>query len=68
MGIGGMVITDDEVHAQISGIADLLMCLDTSIYRYDQSSSDAVGIVYPLPRDTIALLISVWDIVGEMIL
>ena len=61
--VGNMVVADDEVNATLISIRNFVDCLDAAIEHNNQFYTCLCCIVYSLDADTIALLVTIRDIV-----
>ena len=57
-----MVVTDDEVDAQLFGVGNLLNGLDAAVKYDNQPHAGGMGVVHTLVADSISLLVAVRDI------
>ena len=58
-----MMVADDEIYALTLGILDFLDSLNTAVEHNHQSYTSFFRMVYSFSADTIALLITVGDII-----
>ena len=60
--VGDVVVADDEVDAQRAGIGDLVDGLDAAVEHDDESDAHLGGVVHPLARDAVSLVVAVGDV------
>ena len=61
-GVRHMVVANNKVDAFLLGVLDLLDRFDTAIQRDNQRHAVLGGIIDTLVRDTVPLVVSIWDI------
>ena len=64
--VGHVVVADDEVDAFLAGIRHFLHGLDAAVQHDDQLHARPCGIVHPLHRHPVALVVAVGDVVVDV--
>ena len=61
-----MVVAHDEVNAQLLGIGNLIHCLHAAVEYDNELHAGLLGIVNPLERHAIPVVVAVGDVVVDV--